>query len=34
MRLVRGERWHEWALAAKNLVFPIFCQACHATADG
>lgn len=28
MRLVRGERWHEWALAAKNLVFPIFCQEC------
>ncbi|HOD51958.1 MAG TPA: ComF family protein [Candidatus Hydrogenedentes bacterium] len=29
MSLARGELWHEWKLAAKNLVFPIFCQECR-----
>lgn len=28
MNLTRGEWWNEWTLAAKNLVFPIFCQEC------
>ncbi len=28
MNLVRDGLWHEWTLAAKNLLFPIFCQEC------